>query len=127
MSSAQPTNSQTAKPTFRRKLYCIIDSMREGVSAAVTLNAAGVEGEIQVFQGETGVEQLKKLMESAQWGETAENAYQDGISALHDGKTVIIADAASIDDARRIGAILKPFGAHEIIHFGDLVDTALTA
>lgn len=123
-------NTSTAdapEQKLRRHVFCVVNSHPAGDEAAAALHQLGIsETGIEVLFEEPGLERLQERMEGSLWGESAEDAYQDGISALHDGKSVLFVEAPTLDAARKIAAVLKPFGAREVFHFGDLVDTRLT-
>lgn len=127
------TAGQTAKKSqppnpLRGRLFCILDSQVVMNATYSALHAMRIEDrQILAFSGPDAVERLNEWMQGSQWGESAETAYQDGISALNDGKSVLIIEASTLEAAQEITAALQPLGAHSVFHFGDLVDTQLTA
>jgi hypothetical protein len=120
------TTDRLEAPHLRGRMFAIIDSPMSAESAANELYMHGFD-DVVLLHGESGLSELERIMEGKQWGESAENVYHDGISALHEGHSLLFIEVKDVDAAARIADLLKPYGAHEVYHFGDLVDTRLTA
>jgi hypothetical protein len=128
MTKPQSDDNQLPAESLRQRLFCIIDSTDDCENAVESLRANGFDGEhFEVLRGEQGVERFGQFMEGKQWGASAEDVYHDGLSALHDGSSLLFVEAPTREDAANITQLLKPHNAREVFHFGDLVDTRLTA
>lgn len=129
MSQRQTDDRKLAhEQNLRRRLFCIIDSNESCEQAVEALRAHGISDEhVEVLRGELGAERFEEFMEGKQWGASAEDVFHDGLSALHDGSSVLFVDAETRDDGVELARLLTPFGAREVVHFGDMIDVRLTA
>ncbi len=112
----------------RGRVFFLIDSHAALEQSRNALHDSGVETDhMDVLEGPAGVDELKRLMSGSLWGESAEAVYQDGISAMQEGRLAVFIEVPGVEEAARIAELIIPHGAREIFHFGDLVDTRLSA
>lgn len=122
---AEPTADIT---DIRDHTLCIVDTREECESFVQVLEQNGFPAEkITVLHGEDGVHRFLAIMKGSLWGESAEAVLEEGKVELDQGRFLVLIASASLEDAEHIAALAGPFRGRGVRHFGQLVDTRLTA
>lgn len=100
------------------------DYDRKGFTTALA-EAGFASNEILVFEGEDGVNLMKRMLDGFQWGESAEAFLKQAISELGRGHCVVSVAVTDPREAERIGTVAARFGGHSIYHFGEVIDVQL--
>lgn len=115
-------------PGPRGKAIGFLDSMVSAGSLKEALRRDGIDdGRLEIFYGTDGINQWEETMGASTWGETAEKLLKQGVAALEEGRAIFAVRVADQGDAQRVADIAKAHGAYSVTHFGELVDTVLTA
>jgi hypothetical protein len=91
------------------------------------LKAAGyAESRIVALKGEDGVDMLKRLQETFNFGDGEDAMIGSSIQELQEGHYALGIEAKDRDDAMRIIGLSEPLGAHSFSYFGTWVNERLT-
>lgn len=128
MSTSLIDQSESERPGPKGKAVGFLDSMTSVASLQESLAAIGVEEtRMEVFHGAAGVQAWEEMMGASTWGEQAENFLNQGYAVLEQGGVVFAVRVNDREEAEQIAELATPLGARSVTHFGELVDTALTA
>lgn len=122
---AEPTEEIT---DIRDHTLCILETREECEGFVQALSQHGYPKDtITVLHGADGIRRFLEIMKGSLWGESAEAVLEDGKVELDQGRYLILIASAALEDAERIAALARSFRGRSVHHFGQLVDTRLTA
>ena len=104
-----------------------VDTKQEFDAGARALKQAGyAESKIIALQGDDGIDLLKRLRDTFQFGD-GENAIEEfAMNELRAGHYAFGVEVENREDAMRVVNWLQPLGAHSFSYFGQWVNERLT-
>jgi hypothetical protein len=67
------------------------------------------------------------MLKGSSWGESAAEVLKQGTLELQEGHSVVCVEVHTDEEAATVVAVSRIHGGYSIYHFGDLIDTRLTA
>lgn len=115
-------------PGPRGKAIGFLDSITGAGSLKEALPRHGIEdANVEIFYGTEGGQAWEEMMGASTWGEQAEKCLKQGVAVLEEGRAIFAVRAADRPEAQRIADLAKKHGAHNVVYFGEMTDTLLTA
>ncbi len=128
MSHLPLLNADQELKTPRGHTIGFIDSIPECDALTAALNQSGLPtAAISVWRGEEGVRLLEQMLDGSLWGESAEQVLKQGTLELRNGHSGVCVEVQDAREAAVVAEASKQHGCHGVYHFGDFVDTRLTA
>ena len=104
-----------------------VDTKEKFDAVTQALKAAGyADSTIIALQGADGIEILKRLQKTFNFGDGEDAVMEFAIKELRAGHYALGIEAKDREDAVRIASLSEPLGAHSFSYFGTWVNERLT-
>jgi hypothetical protein len=110
-----------------RQAIGFVDTKEQFDAVTKALKAAGyAESDIVALKGEEGIDMLKRLQETFNFGDGEDALMEFSIKELRAGHYALGVEADDRDGALRVASLSEPLGAHSFSYFGTWVNERLT-
>ena len=104
-----------------------VDTKEQFEAVIQALKAAGhVDSNIIALQGADGIEMLKRLQNTFNFGDGEDAIMEFSIKELQKGHYALGIEAKDRDDALQVAGLTEPLGAHSFSYLGTWVNERLT-
>jgi hypothetical protein len=104
-----------------------VDTKEQFDAVTQALKAAGyADSNTTALQGEDGIELLKRLQETFNFGDGEDAFVESAIKELRAGHYALRIEAEDREDAVRAAGLSEPLGAHSFSYFGTWANERLT-
>jgi hypothetical protein len=126
--SLRPANDHGREPARPEgQAIGFMDTKQQFDAVFQALKAAGfANSELMTLQGDAGIEKLKRLQETFNFGDGEDAFMEFAIKELRAGHYSLGVEVKDREDALRAGSLSEPLGAHSFSYFGTWENERLT-